>query len=212
MNRIKSYVLQMDFSKFFKWFLIAALAVFFISGVAAGISLRAQIGEAMSHVRTIEENGKLSAVHGEYCENAHDSYHDEEGEFGEGLVISEPSGAGEIMLGIFGGCCLLIFAVYWLAVALWLYQAAVFSGMNGLLWLLAGLCANLAAVLLFLLVRSFIRKKCPACGHFQSAQNHHCVECGTTLYQACGTCGYECKFGDRYCPNCGEELSGEKKQ
>lgn len=52
------------------------------------------------------------------------------------------------------------------------------SEMNGLLWLLAGLGGNLFAAVLFILVRSYIRRKCSVCGHYVSKNANYCTECG----------------------------------
>lgn len=60
--------------------------------------------------------------------------------------------------------CGLLALAFWLLVAAWLYQAAVLSAMSGPLWGVLGLVGNVFAVVLFVIVRSFLRRKCPACG------------------------------------------------
>lgn len=67
-------------------------------------------------------------------------------------------------------------AAFWLLIAAWLYQAAVLSKMHRLIWFFLGLCGNLAAVVVFLLLRSLIRKKCDACENYQMMKAQYCVQ------------------------------------
>ena len=105
--------------------------------------------------------------------------------------------------------CELLAVTFWLLIAAWLYQAAVLSGMNGLLWALLGLGGNVFAVVMFLLIRSFARKKCSSCGRWQK-KGSFCRACGVKLKKTCPTCGTECEADDVFCASCGSSLKDKK--
>ncbi len=125
--------------------------------------------------------------------------------------ITEPSTGAKIEAGIFAGLCVLIFVFYWLAVAAWLYKAAALAKMNKTLWTVAGLAGDLAAVVLFLIVRSIIREKCAECGSWQKKGGEYCSGCGERLKVKCPGCGAECKKGEKYCPVCGVSLREDEE-
>lgn len=101
---------------------------------------------------------------------------------------------------------MLLGAAFWLLIAAWLYQAAVKSDMNGMLWLILGLAGNVYAAVLFVVIRSFIRKKCPSCGHYQPAKMHWCTKCGTAMKKKCPKCGADCGIDEAFCHACGNKM------
>lgn len=138
-------------------------------------------------------------------ENDHEEY-----DFFDHTTITGQATAALFTVGITGLIDFVLLFLIWLSVAAWLYQAAVQSGMNGLFWLAAGLAGNVFAAILFLLVRSFIRVRCPSCGSYQQIKTRYCSKCGGALHTTCADCGTSCDAGDIFCNACGKEL--QKKE
>lgn len=218
MNKTKTWVLQMNFQKLFKRFLLISLVVMILGGVLVGVSFRTQISEGISYVRQSEQEEDRFEVDAEkQTDRPEDDYfkrgdhHDyREYDFFEHIPITKPSFGAKIILCAFVCLCCLIFVVYWLIIASCLYQAAVLADMNGFLWLLAELCGNLFVAILFILVRSVIRKKCVACEKWQQVKANYCAYCGTQLYEKCPVCGEMCANSDQYCFVCGNRLHDAK--
>lgn len=78
-------------------------------------------------------------------------------------------------------------------------------GAIGALCVVLGLVGNLAAVVLFLAVRSLRRVPCRACGRWQTA-GQFCRWCGSPMTDECPACGASVRLNDRYCRTCGTEL------
>lgn len=130
----------------------------------------------------------------------------EEHDFFENMVVTKPTIAAIITVGATAFCGFLLLLLFWLLVAAWLYQAAVRSGMNGLLWMAAGMVGNVYAAVIFLLVRSFTRKKCHSCDVFLPRKTQHCPKCGAAMREKCENCGADCASGDQFCHLCGKQL------
>lgn len=207
MKKLNSVIMETNFKKFFKWFIVASLVVVILGSVATGVAFRTQISEAISYERTFEreEDGfREYAEDEEWNEKTARQY--APGNQSVGVSFTEPSTAAKIIAGAFGCLCVLIFAAYWLSVVAWLYKAAVSSDMNRWFWPIAGLFANLATVILFLLARSVCRVKCPACGLLQKKSAKYCAKCGSRMQTNCPSCGENCAVGDLYCRACGSKL------
>lgn len=65
------------------------------------------------------------------------------------LAVPVHSVEAFISIVAYGGGCLLIMGIYWLAVAAWLYKKGEEAQMHGLLWLVLGLSGNVFAAVLF---------------------------------------------------------------
>lgn len=128
----------------------------------------------------------------------------------DNVPFTRPSTGAMVLAGVFHFLCFLIFAIYWLAVVAWLYKAAVLSDMNHWTWPLAGLVGNLCAVVVFLVVRSVTRQKCPSCGRWQKKGAPYCANCGATQQGVCPNCGANVNRSDQYCPTCGKKLWGSE--
>ena len=211
MQKLKSKILQMNFPKFFKGFLIVALVALLLGGVSLGVGFRTQISQVVSYARQAEPEKaqpetdvQEHAVAEQKKQGEHRDH--QEKDFLENAPITEPSFGAKLTLALFGLLYCLLFAVYWLMAAAWLYQAAVLAHTNGFVWLLAGLIGNVFAGVLFLLFRSITRKKCPACGKWLSSKAKYCVHCGEKLYVKCPACGKECRHEDQFCSACGHRL------
>ncbi len=213
MNKIREKVMRTNFIKALKRLIIVALCVAVLGGGLSAFLLRTQIGEAVTYVQQEEKSGN------EYDRQKEDGdWHQENRENRERQdkehpdlenAITKPSTAAKAAVGITGMLCFLIGVGFWLLVAAWLYQAAVLAGMHGFLWFLLGLGGNVGAAVLFLLVRSLIRKKCEACGSYQSVKAQYCTKCGAALSQKCPQCGAVCGKGDKFCHSCGKSFGQE---
>ena len=122
------------------------------------------------------------------------------------LAVPVHSVEAFIFIVAYGGVCLLIMGIYWLAVAAWLYKKGEEAQMHGLLWLVLGLSGNVFAADLFFIVRGFIRQKCPQCGGWQPAKRWFCTRCGAEINRSCPECGDLCGPGDKYCSRCGHSF------
>lgn len=218
MDKIKNRILQISFPKFWKRFLILALVFVLLGGVSVGVCFRTQISEGIAYVQQVEQEKESAEADGQTAEASAEKeekkdFPQKKGRekkelksFLKNMPITKPSFGAKLVLCAYAGLCCLLFGVYWLAVAAWLYQAAAKAQMNGFLWLLAGLAANLFAAILFLLVRSVIRKKCPACGQRLPRDAGYCTHCGKALYAKCPECGKACSPEANYCSACGHRL------
>ena len=192
MSKINEKIIGINFLKFFRLFLPLAIIVVLLGGIVTCIIMKAQISEAVNY------------VHGEkYISEGICDY-------GELSFITEPSAPVKIYVGTFGLICLILFGVYWITMALWLYKKAVLSKMHGALWLILSLCSNIFAVLVFFVVRGFVRCKCSECGNWQNLNTQYCVKCGKKFHRICTECGQQCGKDDKYCMRCGSNLSANK--
>jgi len=220
MNKLQNCVMNMDFRKAARRFIIAALLIVILGGIVVGATLKTQIQEAITYHQTYD-NGidrEASQVQAQtesderdrYAGENHGMVHENENDgFLHSAQITEPSTGAKIVLGVYGLLCLLIGVFYWLLIAAWLYQAAEKCAMNGLLWAVLGIFFNLAAVLAFVLLRS--RKAiCPDCGRRQDAAEY-CRSCGAAMRRKCSACGALTDIRDAYCSQCGISLKQESQ-
>jgi hypothetical protein len=219
MNKLRNRIMQIHFAKFFRRFIIAAVLAVFVSGIAAGFAFRTQISEVISYVHSVKTEKQEYDTSGERRQALIADHEAGRSEFNrekhddrfENIPITEPAAGAKIMLGIFGLLCLAVFGIYWMTVAAWLYQSAVRSGLHGLLWFLLALGGNVFAVILFLLVRSFLCEKCENCGKWQDRKHKFCVSCGAMMFDICPDCETACRSREAYCPGCGRKLHDGQK-
>lgn len=211
MNKIREKVMQANFTKALKRLIIVALCVAVLGGGVSAFLLRTQIGEAVTYVQQEVKSGNeydgLKEYGNWYGENRENRERKEHPDLEN--IITRPSAAAKAAAGITGMLCFLIGIGFWLLVAAWLYQAAALAGMHGFLWFLLGLGGNVGAAVLFLLVRSLIRKKCEACGSYLPVKAQYCTKCGAALSQKCPQCKAVCGKGDRFCHSCGKSFGQE---
>lgn len=222
MIKIHEKIMRADFAKRLKRLIIVAVCVLLLGGGISAAMLAPQVGEAASVIRQREQDEKEYRRDGEqdgekYRENKEQDgdydYHEgkegdgwEEHDFLKDMTVTNQTVGGVIILGITVFCGFLFLFLYWVLVAAWLYQAAVCSGMNGLVWLAVGMAGNIFGVIAFLLVRSVIRVKCPSCGAFAPVKVQYCSKCGAAMYEKCADCGEGCAAGDKFCRACGKPL------
>ena len=121
-------------------------------------------------------------------------------------VISSPSAVsgGETALKAFACLAVLLFMLYWIIVALWVYQSALLSHLSAPIWGLVTLFANLGGVLVYAVYRR-LSSICPSCGAVLPRSDVFCPLCGTKIAKTCKNCGHALSDGDKFCPKCGTE-------
>ena len=199
MNKLQRKIKDASYGKIFKWWLILGLCAALLGGGLSAVLLKPQISEAVAAVRLMEEEDQPETRREEE-KQGHLKRHNL-----EALNISEPSTAAKVTVGITGVLALLFGAFYWLLVAAWLYSAAEHARMHGLLWGLLGLGGNLFAAVLFAVVRSLLRSRCPSCGTWQK-HTAYCSDCGAGMERICPKCGAKNELNDCFCPVCGQKL------
>ena len=105
-------------------------------------------------------------------------------------------------------------AIYWIGLALWVYQDARRKKVNASLWGLLTLITNLAGLFVYLIYKQN-NLICFKCGALQSKFSSFCSNCGTEINESCPHCQAMISKGDIYCTRCGvklgEILGGNKK-
>lgn len=202
MNKITSKIMNMNFPKFFRNFVVVAVIAALLGGIATAAAFRTQISEIMARERMED----MAEQKGREIHQREDGIFKEHDDAFENLQLTRPSAGAKATLAIFGLICLAAAGIYWLTVAAWLYQAAENTGFHGFLWFLLALGGNLSAVILYLLVRSFLCEKCESCGRWQSRKHQYCAFCGGLMDEKCPACGSSCNRNARYCSSCGERL------
>jgi len=228
MSNFEKRIIETDYKKAAKRFIITLLCVVILGGVLIGVTWHTQIGEAITWHQTIEnsdstnhqaappindqnnisennegdnkQNSKNSHDNG--YKNEHSDRHErEDAEFFYSAQFTQPTVGAKIVFGIVAVLCVLLGIAYWLLIMAWLYKAAELTTMNGALWAIIGLFGNLVAVAIFLILRGFM-PVCPSCGRHQEKASF-CRFCGTALYRKCSGCGLPFRVKDAYCPYCG---------
>lgn len=121
-------------------------------------------------------------------------------------VISNPAPVpyGMLTLKIAASVLMLLFMIYWIIVALWVYQNARRSKLSAPAWGIVTLFTNLAGVLVYL-VYKYLNSVCVSCGAVQARSNVFCTNCGSKIGTTCSACGHGLKPSDHYCPKCGQK-------
>lgn len=214
MNKLQSKIMDMDFKKMAKRFIVLSLIIVIVGGILTGLMFRTQISEAITYHQTYEnsrenwiqkDNEENTRYNGEYREDNRWEHGYKKADFFESGQFTVPTVGAQIVLFTYAALCALIGLVYWLLVMAWLYQAAFRASMNRTLWTILGLFFNLAAVIAFLIVRS-MQTVCPSCGTYQKA-GAFCRACGVPLQIECIECGVLADGKDKYCSNCGKQIT-----
>ena len=219
MSRLKEKVMGINFSKLGRRFFIAVILFAVMGSVLSGVLLRTQIGEAITVHQTMEQTDDHQYEFADEQRNRNDAEldgehkreyeHEQDWEDVLKHQLTPISTGTKVALASIFGIGIAFAAAYWLLVAAWLYQAAYRAKMKCELWLLAGLLGNVLAVLVFLLVRSFLRIQCSKCGSWQQ-KNRCCTDCGAALEQECPSCHTVIHGKNRFCPNCGKQIVSDQ--
>ncbi len=123
-------------------------------------------------------------------------------------VISDPKPVlyGMLSLKLAASIIMFLFMIYWIIIALWVYQNAGRSKLSAPVWGIIALFTNLAGVLVFAIYKH-INNVCAFCGAVQAKGNVFCTVCGKKIGSTCGECGHSLKAADNYCPKCGHKRS-----
>lgn len=98
----------------------------------------------------------------------------------------------------------LLFVIYWITLALYVYELARKSNLNPVIWGLITLCTNLIGLFIFLIYKQNIRF-CEFCGYPKFSNT--CTHCGNKVVNemdTCKKCGAEVSKKDLFCSKCGE--------
>ncbi|MCR4436550.1 MAG: zinc ribbon domain-containing protein [Clostridiales bacterium] len=112
----------------------------------------------------------------------------------------------EQLLETIGGLLSVIFFVYWVLLALWVYKDAGRRYLNAALWGLLVLVTNIVGLIVYLLFKQN-NQTCYKCGALQSRSDVFCSICGTKINKSCEKCGNIVVKNDKYCSKCGEKLN-----
>lgn len=188
----------MQFGRLIKRLAILSICVVLLGGILSVVLLQPQISQIASAIQQSEELSGFGDEH----------FHDWDrwdGAYG----IAEPALPVKAVLFVFGAALCVLFALWWLLVPAWLYQATKRAQMNALLWPLLGLIWSLWGLLLFLVVRSLLRQRCSSCGTWQRKASF-CRTCGEKFHVTCPACGTACSPGNLYCNHCGSPLNSSQ--
>lgn len=111
----------------------------------------------------------------------------------------------EIYLKITLSILILFLSIYWIIVALMIYQNTLESGLNPYLWTIITLLTNVIGVLLYLIYK-YNRIVCDKCKISNNKNNLYCTNCGNKINKSCKKCHSIISKKDKYCKSCGEKL------
>lgn len=103
----------------------------------------------------------------------------------------------------------LLFVIYWVLLALYVYELARKSNLNPIVWGLITLCTNIIGLFVFLIYKQNA-KTCEVCGYPKIGNS--CVYCDNKVKYKCEKCGAEVNQSDYYCSKCGEPIIKEFKE
>lgn len=121
-------------------------------------------------------------------------------------VISDPKPVrfGIVSLKAAASVIMLLFMIYWIIIALWVFQDARKSKLNAPVWGIVALFTNLAGALVYLIYKN-INCVCSFCGAVLPRGSVFCSACGKKIGTLCPKCGHSLKQTDKYCPKCGQK-------
>ena len=111
---------------------------------------------------------------------------------------------GEMYIKVALAIMMFFFMIYWVLLALYIYQNALKSKLNPYLWGGITLITNIAGVIIYIIYKQN-QKTCFKCGASQDKSHIYCTYCGTKLNETCHTCGSVLNKNDKYCAKCGEK-------
>lgn len=126
------------------------------------------------------------------------------------ISVVHPVPNGSLSVKIVGALITLFFMLYWVLLALWVYQNARKSKINAVLWGIITLFTNLAGLFIYLIYKQN-NKTCFKCGALQNKRNIYCTYCGTKISKTCKDCNAIISEGDNFCNTCGNKISNDEK-
>ena len=119
------------------------------------------------------------------------------------LPTSVPNGMAA--LKITAALAMLFFGVYWVLIALWLYNDAAKHRLSPLYWGVIGLFTNLVGLVVYKIYKRSL-SVCPVCNAAQSSDHLFCPFCGNKLGSRCENCGSKIGEKDAFCHHCGVKI------
>ena len=116
---------------------------------------------------------------------------------------------GKMYIKVTLAIMMFFFMVYWVLLALYIYQNALKSKLNPYLWGGITLITNIAGVIIYIIYKQN-QKTCFKCGALQDKSHIYCTYCGAKLNETCHTCGSVLNRNDKYCAKCGEKQKNEE--
>ena len=122
-------------------------------------------------------------------------------------VITAPTSVpgGMRALKASAAVAMLLFCVYWVLIALWLYKDAAKCKLPPLYWGLIGLFTNIVGLIVYKIYKRSMAI-CPSCGAAQSPDHLYCSSCGTQLGARCESCKSKVGVNDSFCHHCGNKI------
>ncbi len=121
-------------------------------------------------------------------------------------IISNPytTEGGESALSVAAAVGVLIIMIYWVLLALWVYQNSMKAKLKPFFWGTVVLITNIAGLLVYLMYKNG-NNVCPACGASQEKNHQFCTNCGSQIEHRCKNCGMYVSKNDSFCSGCGEK-------
>lgn len=113
-------------------------------------------------------------------------------------IVAQGPGTEFMALGVFMMLFFVGIFVVAILLAIWVYRDAEERDMNGVLWLLVVLLTNIIGLIIYLVVRADHPKGGTKPARQGQPQGPFCPSCGDRLTE-----------GDRFCSNCGHDVTGE---
>lgn len=118
------------------------------------------------------------------------------------IIDLTPVSGGALCLKIDLVILVFYFMLYWIILALMIYQNALKINLNPYFWGGITLLTNIVGAIIYL-----IYKKsgivCDTCHTYQNKTNIYCTACGNKLNDTCINCNHIIKEKELYCSNCG---------
>lgn len=179
------------------WF-VFSIALIFANFHGRAESLKTEFAKMNTKVLTEQENEKQTLFSaGRSGEKGSEKT--------EQLRELDFSVADIVLVAAAGVIGLLLFAGYWILVAMWTYARADRLGTNRSLWTAAALLFNLVGAAALWCYGTFA-ETCKDCGRIRRRGEVYCSRCGQPFRIKCAHCGQETEPGAGYCGHCGEKM------
>ncbi|NLI90766.1 MAG: zinc ribbon domain-containing protein [Peptococcaceae bacterium] len=117
----------------------------------------------------------------------------------------KPIPYAKVFIGFSAALLMLLFGLYWILVALWVYKDANRRKLNAPLWGLLILITNIVGLIVYTIYKQN-NQTCYKCESLQNKHNTFCSYCGTRINKSCEKCGTIVTKNDTFCVHCGAKL------
>lgn len=198
MGTLQNKIMAMNCKKNLRNLLIAAVCFTILSIVLFSVMYAPQIKEMQNLENTFRSNISFAV---------YDYGYDSLPFIYNGFQLTEPSSLVKAISAVICISAATISLLIYLNIIFWVFQASAKAKMNTALWVVLAICGNVFAMILFIMIRSMTRRKCPECQSYTRTKNQYCPECGHQFIIKCEKSGAYSEKGDKFCHNCGEEIS-----